>query len=495
MICFNKYIATFLWVYLIVFPANAQVHPDAQYAEGILLNKKMDGFRGIWYANQPNNSEFVYKYGGGLGTYTANHNPLAIYSEEVQKTFFCYGAVNEEGSLIYAVSFFDHRNQTLAKPTAVFDKKTTDAHDNPVLSIDDEGYIWIFGTSHGVWRPSYILKSKSPYSIDEFELVEATKSQDGQKVVMDNFSYLQVYHSPREGFLGLFTHYIDKPFPLGPKNTRVISWMKSKDGQNWSEWKDIASIEEGHYQTSIFSKGKLSTAFNYHPYTKGDIGLNYRTNLYYLETSDYGNTWQNAEGKSIQLPLTEVGNDALVKDYKSEELLVYINDIMHDKDGNPVILYVTSKGFDPGPEHGPHTWNLAKWNGKSWELVRITDSDNNYDMGSIFIDSLGDWMIIGPTVSGPQKFNTGGEMAQWRSKDKGKSWQLERQLTKNSEYNHSYARKPLTSHPDFVALWADGHGRKPSESRLYFSNSKGMVFKMPFQMKTDSVHISDLLLD
>ena len=36
-------------------------------------------------------AEYGDKYSGGLGTYTAKHHPLAIYSEEANKTFFVYG--------------------------------------------------------------------------------------------------------------------------------------------------------------------------------------------------------------------------------------------------------------------------------------------------------------------------------------------------------------------------------------------------------------------
>jgi hypothetical protein len=470
----------------------SQVHPDALFAEGALVNKKANGFKGIWYANQPNKSEYVYKYSGGLGTYPSNHNPMAVYAKEVNKTFFCYGAVGDTGSLIYAISYFDHTTQKIAKPTAVFNKNTSDAHDNPVMNIDEKGYIWIFGNSHGTWRPSYILKSKKPYDINEFELVPATKQVEGQNVPMDNFSYLQIYYTKGKGFLGLFTHYVKKLMHNEEKNTRVIAWMKSKDGVNWSAWNDIASIDEGHYQTSFASDKKISTAFNYHPYTKGDIGLNYRTNLYYLETTDFGETWKNAAGKTVKLPLTTEMNDALVRDYRSEKLLVYINDVMHDENGHPVILYVTGKGFDPGPENGPRVWNLAKWNGTAWEFTKITESDSNYDMGSIFMDASGNWVIIGPTQPGPQRYNTGGEMAMWKSTDKGKTWEMVKQLTANSQYNHSYARKPLPAHPDFAAFWADGHGRKPSESRLYFTNEKGEVFLLPFNMKRNYVKISKL---
>ena len=31
--------------------------------------RKDDGYRGIWYCNEAQNDEYVYKYSGGLGTY------------------------------------------------------------------------------------------------------------------------------------------------------------------------------------------------------------------------------------------------------------------------------------------------------------------------------------------------------------------------------------------------------------------------------------------
>jgi len=55
------------------------------------LNQQADGYRGIWYMNQPSNDEYVYKYSGGMGTYCAKHKPFAVYCKAVNKTFFCYG--------------------------------------------------------------------------------------------------------------------------------------------------------------------------------------------------------------------------------------------------------------------------------------------------------------------------------------------------------------------------------------------------------------------
>ena len=58
-------------------------------ANGVLPTA--DGFRGIWYMNQPSKDEYAYKYSGGMATYPWQHHPIAIYAPEADKTFFVYG--------------------------------------------------------------------------------------------------------------------------------------------------------------------------------------------------------------------------------------------------------------------------------------------------------------------------------------------------------------------------------------------------------------------
>ena len=62
-------------------PAPAAAPPPAPRAAG---------YRGIWFT-LGQFSEYGDKYSGGLGTYTASHNPLAVYAPAVEKTFFVYG--------------------------------------------------------------------------------------------------------------------------------------------------------------------------------------------------------------------------------------------------------------------------------------------------------------------------------------------------------------------------------------------------------------------
>lgn len=476
----HKYIINLIAVFFVL--------PFQKSNDPITLNLKDDGYRGIWYSNQPSNDEYVFKYSGGLGTYPANHYPFSVYSAEADKTFFCYGGTDKQGkTLLHEVSYFDHKTGKVPRPTIILDKKTDDAHDNPVINLDDQGYIWIFSTSHGVERPSYIHRSSKPYDINTFELVNATRQHSDSTIALNNFSYLQAWHAPSKGFINLFTHYETKVIPGYPsKSRRTIAFMTSKDGYKWSGWKDIAAIEEGHYQTSGQTGDKVATSFNYHPVKPNEAGLNFRTNLYYVQTEDFGNTWKTADGKEVTLPLKDIKNQALVKDYASQGLNVYINDLVFDKNRRPVILYLTSKGYEAGPEKGPRAWYTARYTGKQWDILPVTVSDNNYDMGSLYIEKDGTWRIIAPTIDGPQKYNTGGEIVLWESRNMGRLWKS-KQLTFNSSRNHSYPRRPVKAHPDFYAFWADGHGRQHSASSLYFSNQKGEVFALPEQMQEETM--------
>jgi len=443
----------------------------ADASEKITLNQKDDGYRGIWYMNQKSNDEYVYKYSGGLGTYCAKHRPFAIYRPEVDKTFFCYGGTTKESNrqLLHMVSYFDHKTKTVPRPTILLNKQTSDAHDNPVISIDEHGYIWIFSTSHGTSRPSYIHRSKRPYDIDEFELIPATRLEGDKRVPITNFSYMQAWHQPGSGFLCFFTRY---NYPAA----RTICFMHSPDGVEWSEWQRIAAIDEGHYQISSVGQARAGSCFNYHPKGKG---LNWRTNLYYVETTDLGATWQTVDGKPLELPLTSVDNAALVHDYAAVGLNVYLKDIRYDDQDRPVLLYITSRGYESGPKNDPRTWTIARWLDDHWDIRPITTSDNNYDFGQLWFKSADDWRIIAPTETGPQPYNPGGEVAMWQSTDQGATWSKQRQLTAHSERNHTYIRRPIDAHPDFYVFWADGHGRKPSESWLYFADEQGNVFQLP----------------
>jgi putative BNR repeat neuraminidase len=426
--------------------------------------ERVEGYKGIWF-DLGQRSTYGSKYSGGLGTYTAKHRPLAIYSEEAQKTFFVYGGTTagNERHLLAMVSYFDHRTGQVPKPVLLHDKEgVDDPHDDPSIALDERGYVWVFVSGRSTRRLGYIYRSLRPYDIAAFE-----------QLAEEEFTYPQPCWIEGKGFLLLFTQYT---------NGRELYWRAgSADGASWNPNQKLAGMG-GHYQMSEERDGRVITAFNMHP--KGNVDK--RTNLYFLQTDDRGETWTTVDGTPVTPPLADPACAALVHDYASKNRLVYLKDICFDRKGRPVLLYITSAHHQPGPDGDPRVWTIAHWSGAAWEFHEVTTSTHNYDMGSLYIEKDGTWRVIGPTEAGPQQHGTGGEMAMWVSKNEGGSWSKMRGLTRNSARNHAYARRPLNAHPDFYAFWADGNPDEMSESHLYFCNKRGDVWGLPYSMEEDT---------
>lgn len=423
---------------------------------------KDDGYRGIWFT-LGQKSEHGDKYSGGLGTYTANHVPMGIYAKEADKTFFVYGGAKQgQRHLLAMASYYDHRRHLVPRPTIVHDKQgVDDPHDNPSLCIDRGGHLWVFVSGRAKLRPGLIYRSAKPYSTDEFELV-ATRE----------FTYPQPRWFDGHGFLFLFTKYT---------KGRELYFTTSPDGRNWAPDQKFAGMG-GHYQTSHRIGNRVITAFNMHP--GGNVDK--RTNLYYLQTEDFGKTWCNVRGEPVELPLANPQNSALVHDYQKEQRLIYIHDLDLDRGGRPVILFTTSGDYRTGPKGDPRWWTVAHWLGERWEYSQVTRANHNYSTGSLNVEPDDSWRIIGPTERGPQPIGSGGEIAVWSTQDSGKTWRKDREVTRGSQMNHNYVRRPVNAHPDFYAFWADGNPDRFSTSQIYFTNRKGdQVWQLPYDMKTE----------
>ena len=434
-------------------------------------NQKADGYKGIWFT-LGQFSEYGDKYSGGLGTYTAKHRPLAIYAPQVKKTFFVYGGTTNatEKHLLCMISYFDHKTKHVPKPTIVYDKQgVDDPHDDPSLVIDKDGYLWVFVSGRGRSRPGYKYKSDKPWDISSFTMITEEEMTYPQPLWDDNL-----------GFFHFFTKYT---------GVRELYFETSKDGINWSEDQKLAGIVEegatksGHYQVSGKNGDLISTFFNRHP----DGNVDKRTDLYYAQTTDHGKTWTTITGEKLEIPMATVDCGARLVDYASLGKNVYVKDMNFDQHGNPVCLYITSGGHEPGPKNDPREWRVTHFDGKQWITSVIFQSDHNYDMGSLYVQGKR-WMVIGPTEEGPQKYQTGGEVAIWQSVDEGKSWKMKRMVTEQSKANHMYVRRPVNAKNPFFAFWADGDPTSFSKSFLYFSNANGKrVWQLPYDMDEDFV--------
>ncbi|MFB6136374.1 MAG: BNR-4 repeat-containing protein [Halobacteriaceae archaeon] len=419
-----------------------------------------DGYRGVWFALGQYDGEHGDKYAGGLGTYTAKHVPMAVYDPAVERTFFTYGGSPPgERSLQVFVGTYDHARHAVRRPTLVdpksepdpgYDAETVvDPHDDASLALGADGHLWTFVAGRGRRRPGRVYRSAEPHDASAFEFVAER----------DHFAYPQPWRVG-DGFLVLFTVY-DKA------GNRELHWART-DGRSWPAPRKLAGVG-GHYQVSTRRDGTVVTAFNWHP--GGDVDR--RTNLYVVRTRDGGRTWESVGGRRVDPPLTDPGNGALVADYRARDRLVYLSDVALDAAGRPVVLYVTSGDHAPGPGGDPRRWLVTRWDGRTWRTDEVTTSDHNYDTGCLRVGET--WRVLGPTEPGRRPYHTGGEVAAWRSDDRGATWTRERRATRGGggDRHHTYVRRPQPAATPFEAFWADGDPARRSASRLHVGTLDG----------------------
>ncbi|HEX5870958.1 MAG TPA: hypothetical protein VFY65_11100, partial [Longimicrobium sp.] len=133
-------------------PAETEPVAFEQYCAPVQgsVGTREDGYRGVWYMNEPQGDQYRYKYSGGLATYPQQHIPMAVYATAVNRTFFVYGGGSRDrNSLRNMVSFYDHRTGMVPRPVAVTVRGTNDAHFNPTIGLDRQGHVYVFANIHG----------------------------------------------------------------------------------------------------------------------------------------------------------------------------------------------------------------------------------------------------------------------------------------------------------------------------------------------------------
>ena len=428
-------------------------------------NDRLDGYRGIWFRLGQFEGAYGDKYSGGLGTYTMKHVPMAVHADGT--TYFTYGGTRpEDRDLLVMVGAYDHDTHAVSRPTVVDTKPeadpgygsdtVVDPHDNATIALDGDGHIVVFVAGRSRRRPGRIYRSDDPGCIDSFSLV----------VERELFAYPQPWWID-DRFVVLFTIYDEE-------GNRELYWEETTDGHP-TEHTKLVGIG-GHYQISDVAADTIYTAFNWHP----DGNVDRRTNVYLLATTD-GATWTTVDGTTVDPPIDTPDHPSLVWDARADDRLVYLNDLAIDDAGHPVVLYVSSAGPEPGPDNDPRHWELARWTGDRWARHTITSADHNYDSGSLYLRDDG-WYVFGPTEPGPQPYGTGGEVAIWKSTDRGGTWSKRHQVTTDSQFNHTYVRRPRQHVSPFDALWADGDPFVESPSRLYLGALDGRYWQLPPSM-------------
>lgn len=377
-------------------------------------------------------------YGGAHATYCAWTRPMAVYAPSQNKTFFAFG--NAENSP--SICSYDHTSHTLADAVVVGTNPDKDAHKNPHILIDDDGYIYVFYRSH--CSPAHLAKSARPYDISQWTPMG---------VVAESSSYPQPWQLKKGEIIVLYR--------AGGTHNATESCVRSRDGgKTWSEPQIIASSppKNGFYTASIAEAGeyprKVHMAWSV---TRGDWWQRYH--VFYAYSDDGGYTWKKSDGSPHELPITEPTSERIFESDVPDRG-VWLKDIQLDSKGNPYILFV-----DGNTLTYDCVWRVAVCSNGKWGIHEIATCDHMYDAGSLVFLADDDLRAYLPTTPA-QPYEDGGDVDEWQSTDSGKSWAKTKAVTSGSEYSHNHV-KTVFNHQkgDFRVFWCYGDARVPPETR------------------------------
>ena len=385
--------------------------------------------------------------------YTQYHTPAATYYTTIRpngirfvgrydRSYFVYGDYSRDP----AIRYYDNSTGILSE--AVIAGRTPilgDAHGNPSLLIDDEGYIYVFFGCHH--HPIRMRRSKAPENILEWE----------EEVQIDvAATYPQPYMLDSRTIITSFREYT---------GIETAGWgyvTSTSKGQEWSSCRLLVNEPKKFiYALSEVVRNSLDEASYHLVITPFNYDTSLYENIYYIRSDDGMGTFQASDGTVIagEPPFT-LSQLELV--YENADSSSHVNDFAIGGDGTPYIL------FNEGPWSqaalpAPGEWKLARRSESGWVINSIAPCNHLFDRGCLLVDRaprLRAFLPVGHDL------HDGGEMVEYSSEDNGHTWELSNEITRDSELSHNYAVRVLGAAQDFQVFWSFGSSEPCGSSAM-----------------------------
>jgi len=283
------------------------------------------------------------------------------------------------------------------------DPKEPDNHGRPAMIVDGKGYIHLIFGGHG---GKYTLGKNllgTPGNGKQTHVVSKDPEDISSWEVVDNISPFGTYSQfvkMDDGDIYLFyrhgSHRSDWVYQKSTDDCRTfsppVSVLKHKAQES------DPNVHDAWY--AWFEKGKgdtITASYVYHPCkVKGHTKERY--NGYYMKMNCRDESWENASGKVLALPVT--------KEYADENTLVCNTGTERsnhgtchvDDNGNPHLFF---------RQQGQVCY--FRWLGNAWQApVAVPGGD-------------GDMIVASPQVV-RMLLSSGGEVCWWRTTDGGLTW-------------------------------------------------------------------------
>lgn len=329
-----------------------------------------------------------------------------------------------------------------------------DDHANPALHFLPDGRLVVFYSAHN-GREMYYRVSERPEDISAWgpqRSIDVNTSGTG-------YTYPNpVQLSEEQGRIYLFWR----------GGTRQPAWSVTTDLEHWTPARELFTAGRAPY-LKVASNGKDTIHF---AFTNDHPEFDSLNNIYYMRYRD--GELERADGSRIarleETPVRLADAD-LVYDAASGDGRAWIWDVSVDTKGRPILVFTVTTRPDHDRRYGRqgepgwnHVYHYARWNGRRWQVHRITDGGSwfpqtpvgreepdPYYAGGISIDPNDP-----STVYLSRQVEGVFEIEQWRTSDGGMTW-TSRPVTAGSSRLNVRPVVPLGPRCDGApVLWMHG---------------------------------------
>ena len=406
------------------------------------------GMFGSAQADSNNRSEAMPFGKGGQKKmlYDRRQRPQAVYLDgKVHLVFNGGGKDGNDPSFKTTpmASTYDPETRSFSK-TVTLGKRSKDHHYGPVIWADDSGHLHVLSGCHRT--PGTHLISKKPGSIG--------KSLEDWRVgaqIAESISYPTVYNI--EGgkemiyyrVLGHFGHWTYSVTTDSGETWRTpeeaVADMDAAGRFEWSSYQTKLLSQDGrtlHVAFIVYDDCKFEDPDRamsdrlYNPRYREKTGQDWKYNLYYFQIDLASGHVMNFEGETLKTPIDV--------DYADQNCLIWDTEwrgsgvppsIVLDEKGEPAFLHVLS-GDDSKQEAN---YFYVFHDEEGWQKNFITESTHQWNSGHLRREEDGTlvaFLVVGDEYlesDGLMDSHGGGRIEEWRSSDRGMTWQCERDLT------------------------------------------------------------------
>ena len=413
-----------IWVKVPFIPANSSVEIFMYYGNPSVSSASDGKETFLFFDDFSAYALGVYGYydtEGSVSKTLGYHS--AVYDPVSNRTYFVFLSNSKE----HFVFFYDHENRTVSR---LYDTEIAGVgdigHAQPAITIDNDGYIWVFGgCSDSKCR---VAISRNPR--DPTEWVERTPIGEGEgdTWAVGGITYPQPIPIS-DGMLVIARHHDSSAW-----YDNSIAMFKSTDrGVTWTKTIIAKPYSAKNYPFTFRKVGNKIYGLVSPRNVGGD---RYWHGIMFMKSDDEGETWKRADGTIYELPVT-----ADTADWIIHELHYMGFNVCALPDGTPILAMKK--------DVSPKEYYFAKWNGSSWEIISIDTIGTHYYSGfHSFIRVLSANEIeIYPTI------DVGGtlEVIKYYSDDGGVSWGSQA-ITSNSPYNNG-PPEGVTNYNDELFIW------------------------------------------